>query len=75
MSAWKAGKVLWFDRETGEGVVVDREGRSFYLNEGALKANRKKSRNKKEALKENVEVKFTTYQNAYLVQIDKIREV
>lgn len=76
MPAWKAGKVLWFDSLAGEGVIVDKDGKSFYVHEGAIR--RKSGKTKKQAplaLKENSNVRFTTYENSYLIQVDRIQEV
>lgn len=75
MSAWKAGKVLWFDDLAGEGVIVDKQGNSYYVNQGSLSRKSRNPKNKKEVvLKDNAKVEFTTYQNAYLVQVDKVKK-
>jgi len=72
MAAWKAGKVLWFDKVAGEGLVVDEKGTPYYVHQGAIQ----KSKNKKPSkLKDNARVKFTIYENAYLTQVDKIKEI
>lgn len=76
MSAWKVGKVLWFDQSAGEGVIVDKKGKSFYVNQASLK-NSKASTSKtkpKSVLSDDTEVLFTTYQNSYLVQVDKVKK-
>ena len=74
MSAWKAGKVLWFDQVAGEGLVIAEDGSTFYVHEAAIvdKSSKAKAHPK---LKDDSAVKFTVYDNGYLVQIDKIREV
>lgn len=67
---WKMGKVLWFDNNTGEGILIDKEGNSFYVHEGAINSKRPV----KDLLKEDAKVKFTTYENSYLIQVDKVKE-
>jgi cold shock CspA family protein len=76
MPAWKAGKVLWFDTVAGEGVVIDKNGKSFYVHEGAIRRTAGKTKkHTTPVLKENSNVRFTTYKNSYLIQIDRIKEV
>lgn len=76
MSAWKAGKILWFDEVTGEGVVVDDQGTPHYLHQSAVDdlVKTKKGKASAQKVKENLRVKFTVYQNAYQSQVDKIKE-
>lgn len=74
MSAWKAGKVLWFDQMVGEGLIIDDFGHTYYVHESAIVgSNLKKETGLK--LKDNSKVKFTIYENGFLSQIDKIREM
>jgi len=66
MSFWKTGKILWYDRISEEGLVVDQENNTFYLHKAAILE-------KNLQLHDNSKVKFTLYNNGYLFQIDKIK--
>lgn len=68
---WKLGRVLWFDSLSKEGVIIDSAGNSFYVNQNG---NSTKSKTEtKKLLVDDLEVKFTTYENSYLVQVDKVK--
>ena len=68
MSAWKAGRVLWYDQISEEGLVIDTDGNTFYVNKAASVENTAH-------LKDNSKVKFTVYDNGYISQIDNIKVI
>ena len=71
MSAWKAGKVQWFDDLTGEGMITDTgDGNTYYVHYSAIE-----SKKKRKTLKKGGKVKFKLYINRYLKQVDKVQEV
>lgn len=71
MSAWKAGEVQWFDTMSGEGMIIDKEdGTSYYVHYSAIDSNAKFKK-----LEKGKKVKFTLYENLYMKQVDKIKEV
>ena len=71
MSAWKDGKVQWFDLEKGEGMIIDKEdGSSYYFHYSAIE-----SKQKFKKLDKGREVKFQLYENLYMKQVDKVVEM
>lgn len=71
MSAWKAGKVQWFDLEKGEGMIIDKEdGSSYYFHYSAIESNKKFKK-----IEKGSEVKFKLYENLYMKQVDKVTEI
>ncbi len=77
MPAWIAGKVLWFDRVVGEGLVIDEKGNTYFLHEAAFNSTTTKKHSKKTASAptDNSRVKFTVYSNGFTSQVDRIKEV
>ena len=71
MSAWKAGKIQWFNPEKDEGIIVDIEGGDlFYINKKTaekLKAHkgRKKGRS----------VKYKTKSDYRATKVDDIQVI
>ena len=71
MSAWKDGKVQWFDLEKGEGMILDKEdGSSYYFHYSAID-----SKKKFKEIEKGRDVKFQLYENLYMKQVDKIVEM
>lgn len=71
MSAWKDGKVQWFDLEKGEGMIIDKEdGSSYYFHYSAIE-----SKQKFKKLEKGREVRFQLYENLYMKQVDKVVEM
>lgn len=71
MSAWKAGEVQWFDENSGEGMIIDKEdGTSYYVHYSAIR-----SKQKFKKLEKGKEVKFRLYENLYMKQVDEVKEV
>lgn len=71
MSAWKNGRVQWFDLERGEGMIIDKEdGSSYYFHYSAIQ-----SKDKFKKVEKGRQVKFKLYENLYMKQVDKLVEV
>ena len=71
MSGWKAGEVQWFDENSGEGMIIDKEdGTSYYVHYSAIRSKKKFKK-----LEKGSEVKFQLYENLYMKQVDKVEEV
>lgn len=71
MSAWKAGEVQWFDENSGEGMIIDKEdGSSYYVHYSAIQ-----SKTKFKKLEKGKEVKFKLYENLYMKQVDEVKEI
>lgn len=70
MSAWKAGKVQWFDDIDGRGMILDLDDeRMFYVNYRAIKTE-----NKWKTLQENQEVEFKLFEDSTEAFIKEVRE-
>ena len=70
MSAWRAGKVQWFNDEDGSGMILDLEdGRMFYVNYRAIKSGKKWK-----SLKEDQDVKFELVEDFSSNYIKEVRE-
>jgi cold shock CspA family protein len=69
MSAWKAGKVHYWDAEKGSGMILDTEDGDFFFVHYSAIDTTKKVKN----LEANQEVKFKTYKNAYSEKIQKLK--
>jgi len=68
MSAWKAGEVQWFDVDSGEGMIIDKEdGTSYYVHYSSIQ-----STDKFKKLEKGKDVKFSLYENLYMKQVDKV---
>lgn len=71
MSAWKAGKVQWFDEETGKGMIVDlADGTPYYVNYTSIQ-----SKKKWRSLNEGVAIKYTLKADSEFDYVEKIKEV
>ena len=69
MSAWKAGKVHFWDPDKGTGMILDTEDGDFFFVHYSAIDSKKKVKN----LERNQEVKFQTYKNAYSEKVQKLR--
>ena len=71
MSAWKAGKVQWFDDENGKGMIIDTEnGESFFVNYRSIQ-----SKEERKSLKKGSEVKYQSRPTKYTNIITRVKEV
>ena len=78
MATWRSGHVQWFDKSSGEGVVIDKDGRSYHVHYSAIVPNRLRSKTTKVAARRNLEdgaaVEFKVYENLYSARVSQIRE-
>lgn len=71
MSAWKAGKVQWFDDESGKGMIVDlKNGESFFVNYRSIESEKARK-----SLKRGEVVDYKSKATKYTNMITKVREV
>ena len=70
MSAWKAGKVHWFNPEEEEGMIIDKEtGAVFFLNQlGSKELNSFKGR------KKGKQIEYKTKEDFRGISVNKVRE-
>ena len=70
MSAWRAGKVQWFNEDDGKGMILDlKDGRMFYVNYKAIQ-----SKEKRKSLKEDQDVEFELIEDFSSNYIREVRE-
>lgn len=69
-SQWKKGTLLWFDFESGEGLVGSDEGKSYFLHISSFYESGKYSR--KSTIDDNTKIIFTTYENSMTEMVDRI---
>jgi len=70
MSAWRTGKVHWFDEKSGIGMISDEaESALYFVHYSAIKSNEKYK-----YLKKGNTVKYQLYENLYSSRIDKVVE-
>ena len=69
MSAWKAGKVHWWDESKGKGFIVDSDDGELYVVHYSTIDSDKRKKN----LKVNQKVKFKIYENAYSAKVEKVK--
>ncbi|MCB9093348.1 MAG: cold shock domain-containing protein [Halobacteriovoraceae bacterium] len=69
--AWKLGEVVWFDEDSGKGLVVDKKnGESFYVNYSSIESNKKWK-----TLKPGSEVKYQSRPSLYANILTKVKEI
>lgn len=66
----KQGKILWFDKLSGEGVLADRD-RSYYFHWSSLHANPIFVGHERLNIDPGTDVEFSIYDNGHIV--DKIK--
>lgn len=70
MSAWKAGKVQWFDEKSGEGMIVDLEdGTPYYVHYSTIVSEETHKK-----LKKGKKVEYQLYENIYSKRVDRVKE-
>lgn len=67
---WLYGKVRWFDRQTGQGMIQSNKGKLYKVHYSAIV-----SKDKWKILRENNDVKFTPIEDSDFNIVDKIQEV
>lgn len=71
MQNWIKGRVQWFDKTSGEGMILDdKEGKSYYVHYSAIV-----SKQKRKNLDQGKEVRFQLYENLYTKQVDRVQQV
>ena len=79
MSQWKEGHVQWFDKSSGEGVVVGDDGASYYVHYSTIVPKNAQTKTLKSPVRRNLDagskVKFQVYENLYSKRVEKIQHV
>lgn len=68
---WLHGHVQWWDRSSGEGVVVGDNGLSYYCHWSTILHGERGSKN----LTDGARVRFTLYTNLYSSRVEAVEEV
>lgn len=69
-AAWMNGVVHWFDEKTGEGMVQDQTGASYYVHYSAIQ-----SQDDWKTLRAKKKVKFKLVKDTTFAQVSHIKEI
>ena len=72
ISKIKKGKILWYSKASGEGMLVAQDGANIYFHFTSLIKNPKEYNIPTHSIKDGTPVKYTTYENGYLRQVYRI---
>lgn len=80
MNQWQKGQVQWFDKSSGEGVIVGENGEAYYVHYSTIvpKSDHTSTTAKSRArrnLDPGSKVKFQIYENLYSKRVEKIQEL
>lgn len=80
MSKWHKGRVQWFDKSSGEGVVLGNDGETYHVHYSTIVPNAghtptlQAKNSQRRNLDAGAEVKFQIYENAYSKCVEKVKE-
>ncbi len=80
MAQWQKGQVQWFDKSSGEGVVIGEDGESYYVHYSTIVQNSArtqtiKTKQSRRNLDSGKSVKFQVYENLYSKRVEKIQQI
>jgi len=75
MAKWTSGKVQWFDKTTGEGIVLSEEGTPYYVHWSTIQCKERATAARKRNLKEGDRVKFKLFGTQSTKQIEVVKEI
>jgi CspA family cold shock protein len=67
---FQRGEVAWFDDSSGEGMVRAQDGQDYYVHYSAIEAGEMGQK----TLTKGQKIDFKLYENAYMKQVDAVRE-
>ena len=67
---WMSGVVHWFDEPSGEGIIKDAQGQSFFVHYSAIE-----SKNSWKTLKDKQKVKFKLIKDSTFCQVSHVKEI
>lgn len=76
MAQWQKGQVQWFDKSSGEGVVVGEDGASYYVHYSNIVEKKQQgptTQRPRRNLEAGEKVKFSVYENLYSKRVDSIK--
>lgn len=68
--AWLSGVVHWFDETSGEGVIKDSSGQSYFVHYSAIE-----SRSKWKTLQDKQKVKFKLVKDSTFSQVSHVKGI
>ena len=74
MKLWISGEVQWFDKTTGEGMVLDKCGTPYYVHWSTIEPKNRATTAKRN-LTEGSKVKFKLFGPPQCPQVEVIKEV
>lgn len=69
-SDWMNGTVHWFDDLSGEGIIKDAEGQSYFVHYSAIESNRKWK-----SLRDKQRVQFKLVKDSTFSQISNVKGI
>jgi CspA family cold shock protein len=67
---WLKGTVHWFDNTSGEGIIKDSEGQSFFVHYSAIESN-----SSWKSLEDKQKVKFKLVKDCTFAQVSHVKGV
>lgn len=67
-AAWLSGIVHWFDETSGEGIIKDTQGQSFFVHYSAIE-----SKNSWKTLKDKQKVQFKLVKDCTFAQVSHVK--
>ncbi len=67
---WLKGTVHWFDEKSGEGVIKDLTGQSYFVHYSAIE-----SKSKWKTLQDKQKVKFKLVKDCTFAQVSHVKEI
>jgi cold shock CspA family protein len=68
--AWLTGVVHWFDETSGEGVIKDADGKSYFVHYSAIESGKKWK-----TLADKKKVKFKLVKDSTFSQVSHVKEI
>ncbi|MFK7827270.1 MAG: hypothetical protein AB8G05_24210 [Oligoflexales bacterium] len=79
MSKWLKGKVQWFDKSSGEGMILDEAGESHYVHYSIIVPKTDLTETTGKRIKKNLvagkTVKLRFYENLFSKRVDQVKEL
>ena len=69
-AAWMKGVVHWFDETSGEGVIKDTTGQSYFVHYSAIESGKKWK-----TLQDKKKVKFKLVKDSTFAQVSHVKEI
>lgn len=69
-TTWQNGVVHWFDDTSGEGIIKDADGKSFFVHYSAIESG-----DSWKSLKDRQKVKFKLVRDCTFAQVSRVKGI